>query len=79
MHMYDLLFLVCTVPPGDEAWLCPGCVCKLDCFVLLNDLLGTHLSLADRWEVRLSSSLDNGIMPGFDFYCQLLIKLFWCA
>nr|GMC78443.1 pathogenesis-related homeodomain protein [Ipomoea batatas] len=38
------------IPPGDEVWLCPGCVCKLDCFVLLNDLLGTNLSLPDSWE-----------------------------
>lgn len=38
------------IPPGDEAWLCPGCVCKLDCLVLLNGLQGTNLSLRDTWE-----------------------------
>ncbi|CAH9057900.1 unnamed protein product [Cuscuta europaea] len=42
--------IVLSVPPGDEPWLCPGCVCKLDCFVLLNNLEGTNLSLRDSWE-----------------------------
>ncbi|RAL39653.1 hypothetical protein DM860_003186 [Cuscuta australis] len=42
--------LKAEIPPGDEAWLCPGCVCKLDCFVLLNQHQGTNLSLTDSWE-----------------------------
>ncbi|CAH9125761.1 unnamed protein product [Cuscuta epithymum] len=42
--------LKADIPPGDEPWLCPGCVCKLDCFVLLNNLQGTNLSLRDSWE-----------------------------
>lgn len=40
-----------TVPPGDEGWLCPGCDCKDDCIDIVNDLLGTSLSLTDTWEV----------------------------
>ncbi|MCH92133.1 homeobox KN domain protein [Trifolium medium] len=39
------------IPPGDESWLCPGCDCKDDCIELVNDLLGTSLSLTDTWEV----------------------------
>ncbi|PNY12115.1 homeobox KN domain protein [Trifolium pratense] len=38
------------IPPGDESWLCPGCDCKDDCIELVNDLLGTSLSLTDTWE-----------------------------
>nr|GMD07184.1 pathogenesis-related homeodomain protein [Ipomoea batatas] len=38
------------IPPGDEGWLCPGCDCKVDCTDLLNDLLGTDLSVTDSWE-----------------------------
>lgn len=38
------------IPPGDEGWLCPGCDCKDDCIELVNDLLGTSLSLTDSWE-----------------------------
>ncbi|VFQ81876.1 unnamed protein product [Cuscuta campestris] len=37
-------------PPDDEGWLCPGCDCKVDCVDLLNDLLGTDLSITDSWE-----------------------------
>ncbi|KAI4295722.1 hypothetical protein L6164_035738 [Bauhinia variegata] len=39
-----------NIPPGDEGWLCPGCDCKDDCIDLLNDSLGTSLSLSDTWE-----------------------------
>ncbi|XP_054777293.1 homeobox protein HAT3.1 isoform X2 [Prosopis cineraria] len=39
-----------NIPPDDEGWLCPGCDCKDDCFDLLNDLLGTSLSIYDSWE-----------------------------
>lgn len=38
------------IPPGDEGWLCPGCDCKDDCIELVNDLLGTNLSLTNTWE-----------------------------
>ncbi|CAH9086430.1 unnamed protein product [Cuscuta epithymum] len=38
------------IPPDDEGWLCPGCDCKVDCVDLLNDLLGTDLSITDSWE-----------------------------
>uniref|UniRef100_A0A1J3DFP0 Homeobox protein HAT3.1 n=1 Tax=Noccaea caerulescens TaxID=107243 RepID=A0A1J3DFP0_NOCCA len=38
------------IPPDDESWLCPGCDCKDDSFVLLNDSLGTKLSVSDSWE-----------------------------
>ncbi|MED6170675.1 hypothetical protein PIB30_033239 [Stylosanthes scabra] len=39
-----------NIPPGDEGWLCPACDCKDDCMELVNDTLGTHLSLDDNWE-----------------------------
>ncbi|KAI4298527.1 hypothetical protein L6164_032075 [Bauhinia variegata] len=39
-----------NIPPGEEGWLCPGCDCKDDCVDLLNDSLGTSLSLSDTWE-----------------------------
>ncbi|XP_027364764.1 homeobox protein HAZ1 [Abrus precatorius] len=38
------------IPPGDEGWLCPGCECKDDCIELVNDSLGSSLSLSDTWE-----------------------------
>ncbi|CAA7036625.1 unnamed protein product [Microthlaspi erraticum] len=38
------------IPPDDESWLCPACDCKDDSFVLLNDSLGTKLSVSDSWE-----------------------------
>ncbi|CAK9181148.1 unnamed protein product [Ilex paraguariensis] len=38
------------IPPDDEGWLCPGCDCKVDCIGLLNDSLGTNLSLTESWE-----------------------------
>ncbi|KAI3922381.1 hypothetical protein MKX01_006070 [Papaver californicum] len=38
------------IPPGDEGWLCPACDCKVDCIDLLNDNLGTDLSIEDNWE-----------------------------
>ncbi|KAJ0264485.1 Homeobox protein [Hirschfeldia incana] len=38
------------IPPDDESWLCPGCACKDYSFDLLNDSLGTKLSVSDSWE-----------------------------
>ncbi|KAL0719160.1 hypothetical protein Bca4012_068484 [Brassica carinata] len=38
------------IPPDDESWLCPGCDCKDYSFDLLNDSLGTKLSVSDSWE-----------------------------
>ncbi|MED6119161.1 hypothetical protein PIB30_009263 [Stylosanthes scabra] len=38
------------IPPGHEIWLCPGCNCKLECIKLLNDSLGTSLTIRDSWE-----------------------------
>ncbi|EOA29499.1 hypothetical protein CARUB_v10013054mg [Capsella rubella] len=38
------------IPPDDEGWLCPGCDCKDDSLDLLNDSLGTKLSVSDSWE-----------------------------
>ncbi|XP_058080470.1 homeobox protein HOX1A-like isoform X2 [Magnolia sinica] len=38
------------IPPGDESWLCPGCVCKVACIDLLNNKQGTKLSINDKWE-----------------------------
>nr|VDC72137.1 unnamed protein product [Brassica rapa] len=38
------------IPPDDESWLCPGCACKDYSFELLNDSLGTKLSVSDSWE-----------------------------
>ncbi|ESQ47947.1 hypothetical protein EUTSA_v10022305mg, partial [Eutrema salsugineum] len=38
------------IPPDDESWLCPGCDCKDDSLELLNDSLGTKLSVSDSWE-----------------------------
>ncbi|KAE9618675.1 putative transcription factor homeobox-WOX family [Lupinus albus] len=39
-----------NIPSGDEGWLCPGCNCKDDCIDLVNDSLGTRLTLSDTWE-----------------------------
>lgn len=49
-HCLDPPLLTEDIPPGDEGWLCPGCDCKDDCVDLLNDSLGTRLSLSDTWE-----------------------------
>lgn len=49
-----MLVLLFIVPPDDEGWLCPGCDCKDDSLDLLNDSLGTKLSVSDSWEVRMS-------------------------
>ncbi|CAN8258769.1 unnamed protein product [Cochlearia groenlandica] len=38
------------IPPDDESWLCPACDCKDDSLDLLNDSLGTKLSVSDSWE-----------------------------
>ncbi|CAO2197634.1 unnamed protein product [Urochloa humidicola] len=38
------------IPPGDEGWLCPACVCKADSIVALNELQGSKLSIHDSWE-----------------------------
>ncbi|KAF3794285.1 Homeobox protein HAT3-1 [Nymphaea thermarum] len=38
------------IPPGDEAWLCPGCKCKLDLITSLNQYQGANLSIEDSWE-----------------------------
>ncbi|CAO2194676.1 unnamed protein product [Urochloa humidicola] len=38
------------IPPGDEGWLCPACLCKADCIVALNELQGSKLSIHDSWE-----------------------------
>ncbi|CAI9292926.1 unnamed protein product [Lactuca saligna] len=43
-------YLVDLVPPHDEGWLCPVCDCKVDCVDLLNDSMGTDLSINDTWE-----------------------------
>ncbi|KAF7840760.1 homeobox protein HAT3.1-like [Senna tora] len=39
-----------NIPADDEGWLCPGCDCKDDCFDILNDSLGTKLTISDAWE-----------------------------
>ncbi|KAK8518861.1 hypothetical protein V6N13_017872 [Hibiscus sabdariffa] len=38
------------IPPGDERWFCPGCVCKIYCIELVNESQGTSFSLIDSWE-----------------------------
>ncbi|CAN6449701.1 unnamed protein product [Victoria cruziana] len=38
------------IPPGDEAWFCPGCSCKLDLITSLNQYQGANLSIEDNWE-----------------------------
>ncbi|PUZ54807.1 hypothetical protein GQ55_5G160700 [Panicum hallii var. hallii] len=38
------------IPPGDEGWLCPACVCKADSVDALNELQGNKLSIHDSWE-----------------------------
>ncbi|WVZ55392.1 hypothetical protein U9M48_006056 [Paspalum notatum var. saurae] len=38
------------IPPGDEGWLCPACVCKADSIDALNELQGSKLSIHDSWE-----------------------------
>ncbi|OEL19123.1 Homeobox protein HOX1A [Dichanthelium oligosanthes] len=55
------LFLF-LVPPGDEGWLCPACVCKADSIDALNELQGSKLSIHDSWEKVFpeAASLSNG-------------------
>ncbi|CAI0470430.1 unnamed protein product [Linum tenue] len=38
------------IPPDDEGWLCPACDCKVDSIAMVNDYLGTNLSITDGWE-----------------------------
>ncbi|KAL8129239.1 hypothetical protein V2J09_018394, partial [Rumex salicifolius] len=38
------------IPPGDEGWYCPACDCKFDCVELLNDSMGTKLSISHNFE-----------------------------
>lgn len=59
-----------TVPPGDEGWLCPGCDCKDDCIDIVNDLLGTSLSLTDTWEVscKIWGLFGPFLKPSFWFF-----------
>ncbi|KAK7343502.1 hypothetical protein VNO77_12287 [Canavalia gladiata] len=62
------------IPPGDEGWLCPGCDCKDDCIDLVNDSLGTRLSLGDTWErvfpeaaTAAGNNMDNNLgLPSDD-------------
>ncbi|TKW16749.1 hypothetical protein SEVIR_5G319900v4 [Setaria viridis] len=50
------------IPPGDEGWLCPACVCKADSIDALNELQGSKLSIHDSWEKVFpeAASLANG-------------------
>ncbi|KAI3827959.1 hypothetical protein L1987_02048 [Smallanthus sonchifolius] len=48
------------VPPGDEGWLCPACDCKVDCVDLLNDYMGTDLSIEDSWEKVFPETAASG-------------------
>ncbi|XP_023771901.1 pathogenesis-related homeodomain protein [Lactuca sativa] len=48
------------VPPGDEGWLCPACDCKVDCVDLLNDSMGTDLSINDTWEKVFPETAVSG-------------------
>ncbi|KAI7755385.1 hypothetical protein M8C21_013981, partial [Ambrosia artemisiifolia] len=61
-HQYclDPPLLKEQVPPGDEGWLCPACDCKADCVDLLNDSLGTDLSIEDNWEKVFPESVASG-------------------
>ncbi|XP_061373882.1 homeobox protein HAT3.1 [Gastrolobium bilobum] len=61
------------IPPGDEGWLCPGCDCKDDCIELVNDSLGTSLSLSDTWKrlfpeaaAAARNNIDNMGLPSDD-------------
>ncbi|KAK7280295.1 hypothetical protein RJT34_25357 [Clitoria ternatea] len=61
------------IPPGDEGWLCPGCDCKDDCIDLVNDSLGTNISLNDTWErvfpeaaKAADNNMDNLGLPSDD-------------
>ncbi|KAK9077202.1 hypothetical protein SSX86_005538 [Deinandra increscens subsp. villosa] len=48
------------VPPGDEGWLCPACDCKADSIDLLNEDLGTDLSIEDNWEKVFPETAASG-------------------
>ncbi|KAL4581153.1 hypothetical protein LXL04_017362 [Taraxacum kok-saghyz] len=50
------------VPPGDEGWLCPACDCKVDCIDLLNDSMGTDLSINDTWEKVFPESVGGNTL-----------------
>eukprot|EP00252_Welwitschia_mirabilis_P023617 TRINITY_DN6728_c0_g1_i1.p1 TRINITY_DN6728_c0_g1~~TRINITY_DN6728_c0_g1_i1.p1 ORF type:complete len:673 (-),score=177.69 TRINITY_DN6728_c0_g1_i1:1283-3301(-) len=57
-----------NIPPGDEGWLCPECDCKLDCFNLINDYLGTNFEVEDSWEKVFPEavSISSGDVDGID-------------
>ncbi|KAJ7946125.1 pathogenesis-related homeodomain protein [Quillaja saponaria] len=59
-----------NIPPDDEGWLCPGCDCKYVCLEILNDSLGTHLSISDTWErifpEAAASSTGFDVLPSDD-------------
>lgn len=61
-HQYclDPPLLKEQVPPGDEGWLCPACDCKVDCVDLLNDSMGTDLSINDSWEKVFPETAASG-------------------
>ncbi|KAJ0533338.1 putative transcription factor homeobox-WOX family [Helianthus annuus] len=61
-HQYclDPPLLKEQVPPGDEGWLCPACDCKVDCVDLLNDSMGTDLSIEDGWEKVFPETAASG-------------------
>uniref|UniRef100_A0A804R131 Uncharacterized protein n=1 Tax=Zea mays TaxID=4577 RepID=A0A804R131_MAIZE len=50
------------IPPGDQRWLCPACVCKADSIDALNELQGSKLSIHDSWEKVFpeAASIANG-------------------
>ena len=53
MEVTQFLFTFYSVPSDDQGWLCPACDCKVDCIELINDQLGTDISVEDEWVVRM--------------------------
>lgn len=53
---------LCAVPPGDEGWLCPVCLCKLECIDVVNAYLGSNFEVENSWEVGVNITSRNFIV-----------------
>lgn len=56
------LYLISTVPPGDQGWFCKFCDCKIEIIDAMNAQIGTQFSVDSNWQVNLlASSRDTSL------------------
>uniref|UniRef100_A0A7N0UE90 Uncharacterized protein n=1 Tax=Kalanchoe fedtschenkoi TaxID=63787 RepID=A0A7N0UE90_KALFE len=60
------------IPPDDQGWLCPGCDCKFDCTELLNDSLGTDLSMKHNWTCVFPEAAAAAAAAGANLQDEIL-------